>query len=115
MLKNYLYDGADFQARAVLMLLQGICHEDVKVGRWENCREQGYVVSRGHDPQVNVAFFTHRNSDQLCAVKWQQSSVNTLNIRTANFGDTYLDKWDVSHSVGYGQIQEMAEWINKQL
>ena len=86
-LSHYMQDGACYQARAVLMFLQAECGEIeesydrekeyykaiVSVARWENCREQGYVVSlRSEDrsKQLNIAFFEHRNSDAICAIKW---------------------------------------------
>ena len=125
-LENYLQDGADYQARATLMFLQRDaeieeswnaetkrCDAVITVARWENFREQGYVVSltNSKQEQLNIAFFEHRNSDKICAVKWQQESTNALTIDNAKFGDVYKDKYDTSHSVGYGKAYEMAEWI----
>ena len=49
------------------------------------------------------------------SVKWEQTSINTITIDTAVFGDVYKDKYDTSHSVGYGKAYEMAEWIAEQL
>lgn len=121
---NYLQDGANHQARAVLMYLQGIVTRNEKnnpspeVSRWENCREQGYIVSLrsiDYKKQLNIIFFEHRNSDEICAVKWEQTSLNSLNIDTAEFGDIYKDKYDVSYTVSYGEIKDMAEWISEQL
>jgi len=128
-LENYLEDGANYQARATLMLLQRDANieeswndewkrydAEIQVARWENCREQGYVVSLRNKKrdQLNIAFFEHRNSDSICAVKWQQESMDTLTIDNAKFGDVYKDKYDTSHSVDYGKAYEMAEWIIKQ-
>ena len=128
-LENYLKDGANYQARATLMFLQRDADieeswndkwkrydAEIQVARWENYREQGYVVSliNKKRKQLNIAFFEHRNSDSICAVKWQQESVNTLTIENAEFGDVYKDKYDTSHSVGYGKAYEMAEWIIEQ-
>lgn len=129
-LKNYLEDGANYQARATLMFLQRDADieeswndkwkrydAEIQVARWENCREQGYVVSLRNKKreQLNIAFFEHRNSDSICAVKWQQESMNTLTIDNAKFGDVYKDKYDTSHSVEYSKAYEMAEWIIEQL
>lgn len=121
---DYLQDGADAQSRAVLMLMQGYSPNDVKeiengfihkafinVGRWENCREQGYILSMGsrvNKEQLNIIFFQHRNSDRIHAVKWLQ---NSLNIDTAKMGDIYKDKYDTSFSVEAGNISEMCKWI----
>lgn len=123
-------DGANYQAQAVLAMLGNFKIEEswndttkdydanFRLGRWENCREQGYILSlRSSDykRQLNIAWFEHRNSDSICAIKWEQLSTNSLNIDTANFnGQCYSDKWDVSKSVGYGQILEMKIWIEEQ-
>lgn len=122
-------DGAHPAAQAVLCLLKGFEIEDsynsgykrydaeIKVARWENCREQGYVLmlkSKDYSKQLNIAFFEHRNSDNICAVKWEQVTLNSPTIDTAKFGDVYKDKYDVSHSVGYKNHYEMMEWIREQ-
>lgn len=129
-LEEYLKDGANYQARAVLMFLQSYANieeswndeyrrydAEIKVGRWENCREQGYIVSLVNSKrvQLNIAFFEHRNSDQISAIKWEQLSLNTITIDTAVFGDVYKDKYDTSHEVSYGQVSEMAYWIKEEL
>lgn len=118
---QYIQDGAGHQARAVLMALQGRISDtegkDTTVARWENCREQGYIVmsSDKAGKQLNIAFFEHRNSDAIHALKWLQSTLNTPTIDSAEFGDLYKDKWDTSHSVDGGEYQKMAEWIHEQI
>jgi len=122
-------DGANAQARAVLAYMsRGDGIEEswngkeyaakVIVARWSNCREQGYVCSMrapAHSAnQLNIAFFEHRNSDNICAVKWEQSTINPPDIDTAEFGSIYKDKWDVSHTVKHGEALKMADWIMKQ-
>jgi hypothetical protein len=130
-LYEYMQDGAYPSAKAVLAYLQqpdGIEESwddekrrymaEPKVARWENCREQGYIVSMRsstHNHQINIAFFEHRNSDTICAVMWEQVALNTLTIDTAEFGDVYKDKYDVSHGVDYEEASAMASWIEKQL
>jgi len=131
-LKDYMRDGANYQARAVLAYLQQYGsigeswneeYEDydanVEIGRWENGREQGYIVSLRDQKdfkQLNIAFFEHRNSDQICAIKWHQNSFNSITINTAKFPENiYQDKWQLSHIVGYGNVVEMADWIWEQL
>ncbi len=129
-LSHYQQDGANNQAKAVLCFFQGFTIEESwnaetkkydaepKVARWENCREQGYIVSlcsKDRLRQLNIAFFEHRNSDSICAIKWEQVSMNSITIDTAKFEDQcYNDKWDVSQSFGYGQVSEMASWITAQ-
>jgi len=130
-LENYNNDGANYQAQAVLAMLKGhgniesswndqhkTYFADILVSRWQNCREQGYVLclkGSGYTRQLNVAFFEHRNSDSICAIKWEQSTINAPTIDSAEFGDVYKDKWDVSKSVGYGKVNEMADWIFNEL
>lgn len=130
-LKTYLQDGANYQARAVLFFLQGYSHiekswnkqlekyeAEPKVARWQNCREQGYIISmrtKDASKQINIAFFEHRNTDSICAVKWEQLSVNTITIETAEFGDVYKDKYDTLFCVGYGEVLNMAMWIKDEL
>lgn len=124
-LNQYLQDGANKQARAVLAILQGFSIEESwnserreyeaqpYVARWENCREQGYVVSlRALGEQLHIAFFEHRNSDSICAIRWKQVYINSPTIDTAEFaGQCYKDKWDVSKEVRPGNITDMADWI----
>lgn len=132
-LQNYFNDGANCNVQAVLCLLKhkigsGIEESwddeknyykaDIKIARWENCREQGYIVYLRNEKhnQLNIAFFEHRNSDELCAVKWIQSSVNSLTIETADFNKkVYKDKYDISVSFSYNQAYELAEWIFNEL
>lgn len=130
-INRYMDDGASYQAQAVLAYLKGRdgieeswCDAqkrylaDPTLARWENCREQGYIISlrsSGFDKQVNIAFFEHRNSDNICAVKWNQLSMNPLTIDTAKFGDKYKDKWDTDFDVSCGEAFKMAEWIYDEL
>jgi hypothetical protein len=128
-LENYLVDGACAQARAVLAMLQPFYldrgdekyYGEIYVARWENCREQGYVVSMNtiNNKCINIAFFEHRNSDGLCAVKWEQRSLNSPTITTAlpymEKQGVYQTKSDVSYRVGYGEIMEMVKWIKNEL
>ena len=122
------------QARAVLTYLEqqdgvaaSYCDKQhryemcVSIAEWYNGREVGYVLSGWskryyNGEQLNIAWFEHRNSDDICAIKWKQHTVlNPPNIKTACFEDIYKTKWDVSHTVPYGQACEMASWIMEQL
>lgn len=130
-LNHYMQDGAGKQARAVLAYLQGNTIEESwndatknydaepQVARWENCREQGYVVSLNFQYKrwLRIAFFEHRNSDAICAIRWEQGNlINSPTIDTARFGEQcYKDKWDVSKEVSPGRADEMAEWIQREL
>ena len=129
-LNEYMRDGANEQARAVLAYLADFNIEEswdpehkqysaiIEVARWDNSREQGYVLSmvgQKGEGQLNIAFFEHRNSDAICAVRWEQRSFRTITIDNAEFGDVYKDKFDVSYDVNYGKVTKMAEWIEKEL
>lgn len=129
-LSKYQDDGANYQAQAVLAFVrrgevecsynkeERRYEAEPKVARWENCREQGYVISlrsKDYQRQLNIIFFEHRNSDSICAVKWEQTTLNSPTIDTAQFGDVYKDKYDTSFSVGYGEVLKMANWIEEQL
>lgn len=85
---------------------------------WFNGRERGYVItmrSSDHKRQINVAFFEHRNSDDICAIVWEQTTMNPPTIETANFAGVYKDKYDVTHTVGHGEAAAMARFIMRVL
>ena len=127
-LENYLNDGANHQAQAVMALLKPFAHIEqswndetnkytakIEIGRWENGREQGYILSLKNQErrQLNIAFFEHRNSDSIHALKWVQNSMNSINIDSIEEG-VYESKYDTTYSVEYGKILEMANWIKEQ-
>lgn len=130
-LYTYMQDGACPAAKAVLAYLQysdGIEESwddkyktykaKPKIARWENCREQGYIVfmrSDDHQQQINIAFFEHRNIDNICAIIWKQKSLNSLTIDNAEFGNLYKTKYDTSFDVKYEEAFKMAKWITEQL
>lgn len=124
-------DGADFQAQAVLAYVRyrigsGIERSwdaayhrysaEPKVTRYDNGREQGYVVylrSRDYQEQINIAFYEHRNSDSIHAVLTNERTFNApvkddiLKVMT--------DKYDTTQSVSVGDAAALAEWIVEQL
>jgi hypothetical protein len=118
-------DGVNAQARAVLAYLSE--HSGIEsswddklnrynaypvVFRWHNCREQGYVVAmRSHSRQINIAFFEHRNSDQICAIEWEQL---TLSGNPPHI-DNMPKSGDISHQVDHGKPSEMADWVFERL
>jgi hypothetical protein len=114
-----MQDGAKWRARTVLTILQGIIDEDLadnnyslQVNRWENCREQGYIVSYRNKAgnQLNICWYEHRNSDNIAALRWIQNTINSPNITTMPEG-VLPDKWHSDKWVNHDQYQEMAEWI----
>ena len=82
----------------------------IVVGRYENCREQGYVLTLLVDWQAiyNIAFYEHRNSDRICVKGFEGSFFNTPRAEDLKM----KDKWDYDKSFEFGQIMECAEWID---
>lgn len=126
-LKHYMLDGADYQAVCVMACLRdryidsswnaqrNQYEAEPEIAMWDNCREQGYVAMlRVDGKQINIAWFEHRNSDRICAVKWEQSTINAPTIDTAKFGDVYKNKFDTSHNVTRNKFVDMADWIWQQ-
>lgn len=88
---NYLNDGAGSQARAVVAFLSeysgvegsfrdGQYRANPKIARFENCREQGYVISMLDEAckeQINIVFAEHRNTDSIFIIKWLGTTLNS--------------------------------------
>lgn len=118
-LKAYMRDGADLQARCVLAFLQTLSiksswnsterryEAEPGVARWENCREQGYVVwlRNKRNEQLNIAFSESKNSDALKALIWLQFTLNSPTIEAADC--THC----TNHSVNCYEFEEMSRWI----
>lgn len=133
-LENYLNDGANWQAVCVMAYLRSRCLGDyinselseykdkigegeyawiISVGRFENCREQGYIVSfmnRKMFQQINYCFYEHRNSDSICVVRFDCGV--TINTPTNEMVFAVMkDKWDTTKDFHYGEIMECGNWI----
>jgi len=129
-------DGADPQAVAVLAMIPYFAsgvdasyvggsnyHYDAepRTHRWMNGREQGYVISMiapsDNLPQINIAFFEHRNSDEIHAVVFKAKTYhNAPTLDDIPQDHPYHNnKYGTQHKVGTGQVMEMAEWIIDQL
>ena len=119
-LNYYQQDWADQQARCILELVKFKLYSefwsDVKVWRWENCREQGYVLSIENKKweQLNITFYEHRNVDWIVAFKWIQETCNTPNINTLPEW-VFENKWDIDFSVDYWEFEKMSDWIIKRI
>lgn len=134
-IENYLDDGANWQAQAVLAYVRSqqefameqryandytklaLWGSGLKVGRFENCREQGYVLSvllmynetkSGESLQRNWAFFEHRNTDQIVVFKSDCHTINTPTIEEIYGGRT---KYDMDECFGYGKIVECGKYL----
>ena len=89
---------------------------------WYNGRERGFVLSSRHPRGcrvLHIAVFEHRNSDALCALKWITDN-NYWNhpLEDQNIFDKAYhgaNKWDVAHSVGWGESGKMANWVYREM
>ena len=96
LLNDYLNDGANHQIQAVLAMLKyqrdiesswnaGTSRYDaeIEVGRYENCREQGYCITLINENrhQMTIVVFEHRSSDQIHMHYFltEQPTINTPN------------------------------------
>jgi len=124
-------DGASASARAVLAYLSGYeriekswCRDvnmslaEPSVARWENCREQGYVVymrDYTYTKQINIAFFGHRNSTNLCCVVFEGNTINSPTINDVHVTHPYWIKGEADYTVEYEGAEEMASFIFQKL
>ncbi len=124
-IESYMYDGANWQAQCVLAYLRcmGIAKvEDLtwdkenrrsegklKVGRCENCREQGYVftIIYGVKQLAHFWVYEHRNSDNLCVVEFEGFFLNTPTINNIPM----KDKYDTTKDFSCGDIVNCGNWI----
>lgn len=124
-IESYMNDGANWQAQCVLACLRaqvGAITElawdanahrsdaEVVVGRYENCREQGYVFSLQYEYKtiLHIAVYEHRNSDNLIVIVFKANVINTPNV------DVVMKdrgKYDYTKSFKCGQIEECTEYI----
>lgn len=137
-IEYYLNDGANYKAQAVMCLLRNsACHvecdvhddkiyddyEDiikpidfrVEVGRYENCREQGYVftLNCNYDNVAHYCVFEHRNSDQVCVIRFKGSFINTPSNE-----DIWKDresKYDTDADFEPDDIVQCCEWIKSDM
>ena len=120
------------QAMAVLHMLDrapdfaeyknGFYDVMIQTKPWYNGREGGAVISmrRPFDSKcIHISFFEHRNSDNICALKWVTGSfyfnhpLEDKNIFEVAYGGG--SKYDTAYSVSYGEAGKMADWVYAQL
>ena len=124
-IESYMNDGANYKAQAILALLRGnfeyikeggVNHNDVdiQVGRFENCREQGYVFSLYYNYHFikHYAVYEHRNSDRICVLFSRTETINTPNADQM-FGER--GKYDVDKFFNYNEIVEAADFIEEDM
>lgn len=127
---NYQNDGANWQARGVLACILGCMYEiqspkvwaygnvecpkkydfDICVGRFENCREQGYVFTLYESGRqlIHYAVYEHRNSDNLIVLI---SETKTINTPTPDQMFNGRGKYDYNKSFSCGKVMECAKFI----
>lgn len=123
--RDYLNDGANYKAQAILAIIRGYRDEIaeaaetpnevmVNVGRFENCREQGYVFMLWYKYRFikNYAVYEHRNSDQICVLISNKQTTNTPNANDM-FGER--GKYDVDKTFPYNGIIDAADYIIDQM
>lgn len=130
LMKDYFNDGACYQSQAVLAWLRGhlfrindLCRSreiegcDVTCVRYDNRREQGYIVSlwvAGLDKSIHYAFYEHRNCDSICIVRFEKPVDLDEGFEqpiAEDVWDNMDDKWDLSMSFTWGDIIKAADWI----
>lgn len=124
-IKYYMEDGANWQAQCVLAYLrsngnsivenltwnkeQRRAEGELRVGRCENCREQGYIFTLIYKNKQLVHFwvYEHRNSDTLCVIEFDGSFINTPTIDNIPM----KDKYDTTKDFACGDVVKCGEWI----
>ena len=121
--------GMNDQAAVLLRALASI-EVDLPSGSWIstypycNCREMGFVLSivsaNAKRAPENIAFYEHRNSDEICAIRWTgrlpiNGAVSPSDIPDGVFPDkwSYTESWpwlDIASAVNYALevIREVA-------
>lgn len=124
-IEHYMTDGANWQAQCVLAYLRSMGNSrvqdltwneekeryegELRVGRCENCREQGYVftIIYGVEELVHFWVYEHRNSDDLCVVEFEGFFINTPTINDIPM----KDKYDTTKEFSCGDIVDCGNWI----
>ena len=124
-LQKYMNDGANWQAQVILiymrhyedLILEDTYNNDIRcyeaslsVGRYENCREKGYIFSlRYKGMQRNYAVYEHRNTDNLCIVANNIETINTPSAATIY--ENMRDKYDTTVNFDYCDFEECSIWL----
>lgn len=125
--RTYTPDGANSSCRAILELVRGFgfpehtWNKDKKgysgnysVARWENCREQGYVITI--ENEWHIVFFEHRNSDNLCVLSFNKHTINSPTIDDIPTDHPFAkSKHDGFTSFNYDKVYECAKNIYNEI
>lgn len=82
----------------------------IKIGRFNNCREQGYVFTlwEGGKQLKHYAVYEHRNSDELIVMT---NAIYSEHTPPAEFIFGGRGKYDYDKKFNCGEIVECANWI----
>ena len=126
-LENYLYDGAGWQARAVMCYLQSrveVILDKTYTGdawmpykgqmflnQYHYGREKGYVFSvRYNGHQANYAVYEHCIADCICVVKG-----NAVTDHSDGWDGKEWSKSDHDKEFSYGETTKCGEWIEQDM
>lgn len=125
---SYMNDGADWQSQAILAYVRAHIYmaidksyyqpsncyfARVKVGRYENCREQGYVFKVTYEGTIdvlNLCVYQHRNCERICILVNNAFTINTPTIEDMWKGKDREDK-----DFQCGEIVECGEWLIEEM
>lgn len=127
----YLNDGANWQAQSVLCYLRSIKESIlvatwsearryydafIYVGRYENCREQGYVFTISYKGKYkHYAVYEHRNCSNLVVLINDGFSMNTPSADFMWNGDMDEDeepqKYGYTEDFDFGEIIQCGDFI----
>lgn len=134
-IEHYMNDGANWQSQAILAYVRAYVYQiedkleygehkgvfnyfSTRVGRFENCREQGYVFSIqvGFHNERHYAVYEHRNCDSIIVLIAEGMNMNTpsVDFMWKDKGEN-ATKYDYDKAFSYGQIVECGEWIIKDM
>jgi|SRR5580700_1333794 hypothetical protein len=91
---------------------------NIRTSPWYNGREKGLVFTAiVNSDCLHIAVFEHRNSDNICALRWEAPiDINPPTLKESlPLAYPSDSKWNVAHSVGYGEIGLMADWVKAEM
>lgn len=137
-IERYFDDGANHTIQAVMCLCKKIYLEysedykqkrnikdscspynrpQIMVGRYENCREQGYILtlmsSQCGKQIAHYAIYEHRNSDNICINKFHGQFINTPGIEAVWSGRE--SKYDYDQAFSYNEVWEAYQWLEEDM
>ena len=113
---RHIYTLLNYMARETVEFPEGK-HGFISTDPFLNCREQGFVISVMVGSQtLHLAFFEHRNSDELCALKWKGGGHIAGGWRPGDIPEgVFPDKWTHAATWPYMSIVDATEWAMRQI